>query len=306
MKKIAFAFVVCALVACGIDTAAPTEEPDPVDPPGDPFPPPPPPGVQITTGPLPIGPNEEKTFCVFIDMPNDAELPVVKLEQHNNGKAHHFILFKGTSAHEPGSGDCPAGLFVQHPPIYPGTRDQGAFAMPDGVAILLGKRQPLILQIHLLNSTDEPAVEELRMNLWGGSPGVEYKKAGVVGGSDFDFRIPPHEMYTSTQRCYLTNGMNLFALTSHSHSRTRSFDIKASLETGPAAIYHNESWSEPEVGHYKPAHAFDAFDWLEFSCTWFNETSEAITYGETADDEMCMMFGYYYPATLDVTPCLGL
>ncbi|MBS1124921.1 MAG: Copper type ascorbate-dependent monooxygenase, C-terminal domain, partial [Deltaproteobacteria bacterium] len=44
----------------------------------------------------------------------------------------------------------------------------------------------------------------------------------------------------------------------------------------------------------------------ELSCTWFNESGKTITYGESGQDEMCIMFGYYYPATLDATPCIGL
>jgi hypothetical protein len=270
----------------------------------DPFPAPPAPGVQITSGQQPLTPGEEKTICVFLDLASDVDLHVIKLEQHNAGYAHHFILFRGAGAHEPGVGACPATLFIQHPPIYPGTRNQPAFAMPDGVAISVAKHQPLILQMHLLNTTDEPVVEELRMNFHAGDPAKSYERAGVVGGSDFDFRIPPGEQYTATQRCYL-GPLKLFALTSHSHSRTKSFDIKSSATDG-MLVYHNTSWSEPEVGHYEPALDLPAFSWLEFSCTWVNETTRTITYGETAEDEMCMMFGYYYPALLDITPCTGL
>jgi hypothetical protein len=292
-----------AMVGCGTDVRSSGDDDDDsqVE---DPFPPPPEPGVQITSGQMPLESGEEKTVCVFLDLPSDVDLQVVKLEQRNSGYAHHFILFRGGTAHEPGVGDCPSTLFIQHAPIYPGTRNQPAFAMPDGVAIPLAKRQPLILQLHLLNAGDTPVVEELRMNIYAGDPADSYQRAGVVGGSDFDFEIPAHQQFTATQRCYLTSAMKLFALTSHSHSRTLSFDVLANVSTMP--IYHNESWSEPQVGQYAPALELGTFSWLEFSCTWFNETDAPIRYGETADDEMCMMFGYYYPAALDITPCAGL
>ena len=303
MRKAIWMLVV--VVGCGTDIRPETGEGEEEDPPVEnPFPPPPEPGVQITTGPMPLEPGEEKTVCVFLDLPSDVDLDVIKLEQRNAGYAHHFILFRGGSAHAPGVGECPTTLFVQHPPIFPGTRNQPSFAMPAGVAIPLAKRQPLILQLHLLNAGDEPVVEELKINIHAGDPSASYERAGVVGGSDFDFRIPPGQMYTATQRCYL-GPMKLFALTSHSHSRTISFDIRASLSATGMPIYHNTSWSEPEVGQYDPALELPAFSWLEFSCTWFNETTSTITYGETAEDEMCMFFGYYYPALTDITPCTG-
>jgi len=298
--------VVAALsVGCGIDSGLPMD-PDPApDPDTDPFPPPEQ-GVQITSGPIPLGPGEEKTVCVMVDLPTDAELPVVRMAQHNEGTAHHFILFRAGSALDPGVGDCPGGLFVQHAPIYPGTRSQGPFEMPDGVAITLAKRQSLILQLHLLNPSDHDVVEEERINLYAGPTGVAYQKAGVVAGSDYDFQIPPHAMHTATQRCYVTNAMKIFALTTHSHARTIAVDVSANLASGSAHVYHNESWSEPVFGQYAPALELSGFNWLELSCTWFNESGKTITYGESGQDEMCIMFGYYYPATLDATPCIGL
>src|SRR5512139_1390140 len=140
--------LVVLLTACGIDSGLPPD-PDPMpDPEGDPFPPPEQ-GVQITSGPIPLAAGEEKTLCVMLDLPTTAELPVIKMAQHNHGTSHHFILFRAGSALEPGIGDCPGGLFVQHAPLYPGTRSQGAFAMPDGVAITLDAKEGMILQLHL-------------------------------------------------------------------------------------------------------------------------------------------------------------
>ncbi len=298
--------IAALLVGCGIDSGLPTDQgPDDPPPDTDSFPPPDQ-GVQITSGPIQMAPGQEKTFCVIVDLPTDAELPVVKMAQHNNGTSHHFILFRAGTALDPGVGDCPAGLFVTHAPIYPGTKSQGPFEMPEGVAITLAKHQTLILQLHLLNPTDHDIVEEELINLYAGPAGAQYQKAGVVGGSNYLFQIPPHQMYTATQRCYVTNAMNMFALTSHSHGRTISFDIKANLTSGEADIYHNTSWSEPEVGHYTPPLELDGFNWIEFSCTWFNESSNTISYGESGTDEMCIMFGFYYPATLDAVPCIGL
>ncbi|MGE3456437.1 MAG: hypothetical protein AB7O24_15110, partial [Kofleriaceae bacterium] len=211
-----------ALGACGDDTGSSGDD-DPID---DPFPPPEA-GAQFRTGELPLGPTEEKTICVIADLSIDAEIPVVKLESHNAGYTHHYILFKASEPMAAVVSECPDGLFTQHPPIYPGTRDQGPFEMPQGVAIPVKQHQTMILQVHLLNATDEPVVEELRINLHAGPGAVaDYQKAGVVGGSDFDFEIPANMMHTETQRCYVPSAMNLFALTSHSHARTLAFDVK--------------------------------------------------------------------------------
>ena len=306
LKPAGTLFLTLALVAsCNSGPGDSDPDPDPgpdafVDPLS-----PPERGVQITSGPVVIPAGTELTVCVFFDLPTEAEIPVVKFEQTNSGFVHHFILFKAGSEFEPGTDECPGTLFVTHPPVYPGTRDQGAFDMPEGIALPIAARQGMILQMHLLNATDAEVVEELRMNLHSGDPALEYTRAGVLGASDFLFSIPPHSKHTETQRCRIIGGIELFALTSHSHARTESFDVLADLEGGETSIYHSESWSEPDVAHYEPVLSMGALSYLEFSCTWFNESDEAVGYGGSAEDEMCMMFGYYYPATLDLTPCVG-
>jgi hypothetical protein len=304
--RVALVLVAAAAIGCGNDTATTggddntddnTDEPDP-----DPFPKPES-GEQITSGQHNLAANEEKTFCVVTALTSETDIPVVKLESYNSGFTHHYIVFKSNDAIAPGSGECPKNLFTGAPPIYPGTRDQGAFAMPEGVALPLKAKQTIIMQIHLLNPTDEPVVEELKINFHAGTnPIGTYEKAGVLGGADLNFEIPPNKMHTETQYCGIGGVKNLFALTSHAHSRMLSFDVKRA--EGP--IYHNESWSEPNVEQYAPALEMGTLDYLVFSCTWFNETSTPIKYGETANDEMCMFFGYFYPSAADVAPCLGL
>jgi hypothetical protein len=264
--------------------------------------------VQLDTGPIALAPGEEKTLCVFLELPSDVPLAVTGFEQQNRGFAHHFILFRAAAAEPPGVRDCPTGLFTQHPPIYPGTRDQGPFHMPEAVALELDARQPLILQLHLLSTQPAETEERLRMNLHARAADGAYDRAGIVGGSDFDFQIPPQSVHTETQRCVIGGDVEVFALTSHSHARTQSFDVAVVAPSGPKPVYHSADWAEPEVTHYDPTLLVRGgfAGGIEFSCTWKNDDAHAVGYGDTAADEMCMVFGYYFPATLDLLPCVGL
>lgn len=263
-------------------------------------------GIQVSSGVITLQPGEEYTTCHFLDLPNDAPIDVIKLEQQNGGFAHHFVMHLAGEDFPPGLDDCPGGLYLTHPAIYPGTRDQVAFELPDGVSMPLEARQPILTQIHLLNTTPDVVTEELLINLHTGDPDQDYERAGIIGGADLDFTIPPRTEYTATQQCTIGVDVNVFAMTSHSHARTVSFDVSTNIAGEITPIYHSEDWDSPLVKVFDPDLFVPAREGFEFSCTWNNDDDVEVRYGDLASDEMCIFFGYYYPSIGGAAPCLGI
>jgi hypothetical protein len=35
---------------------------------------------------------------------------------------------------------------------------------------------------------------------------------------------------------------------------------------------------------------------FDFTCTWYNNTSATVKFGESATNEMCFFWAYYYPS----------
>jgi hypothetical protein len=48
---------------------------------------------------------------------------------------------------------------------------------------------------------------------------------------------------------------------------------------------------------FDPALPFDGQNGLSFQCEWYNSTNQTITFGESALQEMCFLWMYYYPAS---------
>lgn len=269
------------------------------------------PGVQVRSGEFEIGAGEEFTTCAFFDLPSDEPMLVTRLEHSHRGFMHHYVLHKaGADDYEDGSiGECPPGGILFHannPPVFPGTKDQKPFQMPDGVAYPLDARMPMLIQMHVLNTTDEAGIGELVINLHAIEDTGDIELAGVIGGGDINFMIPPNSEYTETQNCNVASPGNLFALTSHAHERMRAVDISLRLGDVLTPVYHNTDWAEPLIEYLDPPIFLDAGDGMQFSCTWVNDDDRTIEYGDLASDEMCIIFGYYYPATGDSNPCIGL
>jgi hypothetical protein len=57
------------------------------------------------------------------------------------------------------------------------------------------------------------------------------------------------------------------------------------------------------VASTQPPIAFTRSNGLSFQCDWTNTTDQLVSFGEGALDEMCFVFGYYYPST-GVDTCL--
>ncbi len=262
-------------------------------------------GVQIATGPITLGPGEEATRCHFFDLPSDEALPIVKFEQNHSGFVHHFVMHTAGEDFEPGIGDCPTGFYITHPAVYPGNRVQAPFEMPAGVAFALDAKKPMLTQIHLLNTTGETVTEELKINLHAGDPATTFESVGIIGGADLNFEIPPRTDHVEVQTCQMFTDANVFALTSHSHARTDSFDIATIIDGVTTPVYSSKEWDSPDVVSFDPPIAIKPMDEFQFSCAWNNDTDDTVRYGDLASDEMCIFFGYYYPSGGGVAPCVG-
>jgi hypothetical protein len=63
-------------------------------------------------------------------------------------------------------------------------------------------------------------------------------------------------------------------------------------------------WANPSWRMLDTPIAFDGNGGLSFQCDWSNTTDKAVTFGESALNEMCFIIGYYYPSNGRVDVCL--
>ncbi len=59
------------------------------------------------------------------------------------------------------------------------------------------------------------------------------------------------------------------------------------------------NWANPPLVLPSPALDFPTGQQLglAFQCTWNNTTSAEVSFGESANDEMCFLWHYYYPSS---------
>ena len=88
----------------------------------------------------------------------------------------------------------------------------------------------------------------------------------------------------------------VFLLTSHMHRHGELFEIFQ--ESTDELLHRSIAYDDAPIDIFDPVLRLDADDGLKFQCTHNNyDTNKPLTFGLTSEDEMCIIFGYYYIPT---------
>ena len=117
-----------------------------------------------------------------------------------------------------------------------------------------------------------------------------------------DIDLPPGEV-TSSPWTFLpvAEGIHVFGLTGHTHQHGINVEVEYATEEGGDAtpIYPLDQtfeWDESPVVKYEPPIVFGEKDGVNMRCTWDNTSGENVGFGESANEEMCFFWAYYYPS----------
>jgi hypothetical protein len=65
---------------------------------------------------------------------------------------------------------------------------------------------------------------------------------------------------------------------------------------GDTQLADTTDWANPPLYRLDPQLDFDGSNGLNYQCEWQNPTDTPVGYGESALQEMCFLWMYYYPA----------
>jgi hypothetical protein len=109
------------------------------------------------------------------------------------------------------------------------------------------------------------------------------------------FTLPANQKTTITRDFKFDKPVAIVSLTSHFHARGKLFQIK--IKGGARdgeLVYENTDWEHPKVINYDTPILLQAGEGLTSVVTYLNDTSKPIGFGLTSEDEMNIIFGYYY------------
>jgi copper type II ascorbate-dependent monooxygenase-like protein len=252
-----------------------------------------------------LQPGEEKFYCYYTTLPVTADTGVKAYTSDMTPGSHHMILFflpaatqpDGTLAECASFGGGGGGLATIPIFAYASQAPHAEQQMPDGVGVALAAQQPVLVNMHYFNITDQPIVAKVAIDVHTYKPETTYTPAHAYVTFNTQIAIPPQKAAAAEGTCDVPANANFILMSTHSHRYTTS----ARVLDGSNLVLETKDYEHAAVASWTSA-PFQQFasGKLTYHCDYYNPTSTTITVGESAlTSEMCMAAGYFFPATSD-------
>ena len=265
--------------------------------------------------------------------PVEGNIFINRVEIFYPAGSHHFIIYRfteeGLANDIPGRGITPGiavdptDVFRELDPEDPqvlgnfgvdrlfvvGTQtDDTLFQFPEGVGLRMPGDTVYDLNSHYINLLgDETLVGETYVNIYTIPEEEVQYEAVEIFVSNRSINVPPGITRVAKMTWYVEDELerrghdpetelSVFLLTSHMHRHGELFEISQG-STGDL-LHQSIAYDNAPITLFEPILRLGPDDTLKFQCTHNNyDTSEPLIFGLTSEDEMCIIFGYYYIPT---------
>jgi hypothetical protein len=255
-----------------------------------------------------IAPGEEVTLCYYFHTPNTANLAVTKWASEMGAGSHHMIVFFGAANQPPdgtlsaegcggpGGGTGPVWVYASQTPTY-------AMSMPsdDGtgtpLAMVVPANQPAFIQIHYQNPSELPLTSTVKVDAYALPADTAFTPTAAFITYNASIDIPPNAVNDVESRtCMTPAGAKFWFMSTHAHKQAMMMRVK----DGANVVFESGDWEHPGQRDFAAPYMSFASGKLTYECTYTNlgdnATKRIISGPSAATDEMCMSYGYYFPA----------
>jgi hypothetical protein len=169
--------------------------------------------------------------------------------------------------------------------------------MPEGVAIKIEAGRFLHLNLHLFNThpTDEISAHS---GIFGRrvDPVAPAMEAEMVFAGTFEINVPPMSTATASGGCTFNDDATIFTYWPHMHQAANHQKVTLNID-GADQVIHDEAFDFREQYNFplSPAIQVSSGDSIDVECTYYNDSDQAITFGDSSTQEMCFTGMYRYP-----------
>jgi hypothetical protein len=314
MSKRLFLVFALAVTACGDDAPLPPD--DLLDPP------PPGEGVQFRMN-SEIGPGREEEHCQFFVVPEDLAVNIAVVRFRAG--SHHVLMYETPYAEIPvqndrgepidtsGVFDCTTGATDgwSVTRLVGGSQNAAGDSVvefPPGIGMRVARGTVLLMNLHVVNGTDEIQYPEIAMNLHS----IPDDELEIEGGMLFYYnifiRVPALAPAEARMSCAVPEAISLVTATSHMHRRGVGYQATLVSPAGARSpLFETSSWEEVPVGQFQAEPIqVAAGSRIEYACQYQNLEPREVWQGPKSTDEMCTFAAAYYPAKVTGLPyCEG-
>jgi len=266
-------------------------------------------GFQMKIDLFDVPKNFEREVFLRANTPNAEPVYVNRIEMRGRSNSHHFVVygFRNSTVlpqanvlrdirNLDGSINLKtAGEMQNHIFFGGGTDVNSDVTLPPGVALKVDPLTPLDLNAHYFNKTNLLLKGENYVNFHTIPVSNVQFVAKTLDLNNLDISIPAGQRRTISKTFTFNAITRVVMLTSHFHRFGEKFNIK--IAGGPRngeLVYTNTDWLHPFVKSFPTPIVLQPGEGLTSEVTYFNSSTKAVGFGLTSEDEMNIIFGYYY------------
>jgi len=260
----------------------------------------------LSFGPIDVPAGEERTQCVTRRLGNMAPIHVHEITNKLVGVSHHMIVYKSNATQEttdpvncqPFADTLTGG---SGGPLMITQKHDETLDLPAGIAFGLDANQMIRLEVHFINPTQETQSIEAHATFVVMPESDFQNAAGFLFAGTPNVSLAPNQSSTVHQFIGMPSdlyGKNFFGFTGHVHHLGTNVRVgmgSSAQSNVPVYDVPNFSWSEPPTEYHDPPAVLGQGDGFDLTCDYNNTTSNQVGFGESANDEMCFFWAYYYP-----------
>jgi len=275
---------------------------------------PPDPHFTITSPGVDVAAGADVTYCYFFHSANTEDMAIKRWESHQ-ADGWQFVLFQ-TPFELQADGlvhntlQTPCGMVNAGPSntiwTYSADTAEAELALPvdDGqgqpVAQLIKVGQPMLLQMHFVNATAQTQHASVEIIGHAYETGTAFTLAAPFVVLNDKVKLGPAPSATDSQTvgdtCAVDPAAKFYLVSTHTFRQS----IHTSVKNDTAVMFDGVNWQNPgaAIADAAPFLAFSTGK-LTYQCAYKNPNGYSIKLGDNAaTDEMCVVYGYYFPAAL--------
>jgi hypothetical protein len=268
-------------------------------------------GLQVVIPEFTVAPSFEREFFVYKKLGNTEQIFVNRFEIKMRQNSHHFILydFEGIPdlfrpapdfvrdiRNPDGSPNIGNMIPMAYHVFMMGTQTPYLdYRFPEGVAMSFPANAMADFNSHYVNKQSKEIVGEVYVNLHTTTAANVTKTAMTLNLPNQNLNLTAKQRTTVTKSFQFDKNISIISLTSHTHQLGEKFIIK--INGGPRngeIVYTNTDWHHPSLTTFSPPIALSAGEGLTSVITYNNTKDKAVKFGLTSEDEMGIIFGYFY------------
>jgi hypothetical protein len=266
-------------------------------------------GYQLKIDLFSIQPDFEREVFVRREIGNASEIYVNRLVLRSRPNSHHMVLYDFRNrAQLPVLDEVrdlrgPTNLInlqtvlemSNHIFLGGGTLANQDYSMPEGAAIRLPAKYSIDLNAHYFNKSNVTQYGENYINMYTVDKSKVKNIVQMLDLSNTSLEVLPKARKTFTKTWTFDKPRQVVMLTSHNHKLGEKFliRIKGGNRDGQI-VYESTDWEHPLIKNFTPALSLAKGEGLASEITYYNSTDKPVRFGLTSEDEMGIIFGYYY------------